>query len=114
MRYALPTGHAWVIEDEPEDRVVYLAQMPDGVPYILRSAAAAVWLAAITWGRQDDIVAEVAREYHVEVDVVESDALTFLENLAEHGLLAQMPSEDAAAVGGPDRVNDEDGEDGDG
>lgn len=90
--YRIPKGVAYVVPDgEPDPPgIVFLMQLPDGLPQVLQSSAAWIWLLAAE-GEPDvaDAVADLAGRARQEVA---ADVERFLAELVGRGLLEEGAS----------------------
>jgi hypothetical protein len=90
--YRIPKGVAFVVPDgEPDPPgVVFLMQVPDGLPQVLQNSAAWIWLSAVE-GEPDvaDAVAHLVGRARQEVA---ADVEVFLADLVGRGLLEEGPS----------------------
>lgn len=86
MRYRVPRRLGWV---EPpggvnDQLVVYLMQLPDGLPLALSGPAALIWLTAI---ETSDVATAVAEAMGQARAAVAADVEPFVRNLIAQGLL---------------------------
>ena len=86
MRYRVPPRLAHVIvEPDTEPPTVYLLQLPDGEPLILKGAGGIIWMLAADGA--DDVPAAVAAAFECPVETVADDVRHFLNELVTCGLL---------------------------
>ncbi len=90
--YHIPKRVAFVVPDgEPDPPgIVFLMQVPDGLPQVLQNSAAWIWLVAAE-GEPDvaDAVAHLVGRARHEVA---ADVEVFLADLVGRGLLEEGPS----------------------
>jgi hypothetical protein len=87
------TGHellvaartAWV----EREGTVYAAPLPDGPPFVLAGAAAAIWLALAEGGTLDEVTRRVADDVGSAPEVVAADVATFVTGLVDAGLVVR-------------------------
>jgi hypothetical protein len=72
------------------DRVVVLdLSLAEDEPRILSESGSAIWRAIDGRRSEGDIVAEIARQYEIAVDVVEPDVAAFVAELARLELIVR-------------------------
>ncbi|RLV47649.1 PqqD family protein [Nocardioides mangrovicus] len=86
-RYAVPDDLGWVATRRTPAPQVTIALLPDGPPFALHGASAAIWLAVVDLADPAAVVTRVAEETEQPEDVVREGVLGFLEELAGRGFL---------------------------
>ena len=71
------------------DGTVYAAPLPDGPPFVLADAGAAIWLALAEGGTLDEVTRRVADDVGSAAEVVAADVAAFVTGLVEAGLVAR-------------------------
>jgi hypothetical protein len=76
---------AWV----EREGTVYAAPLPDGPPFVLAGAGAAIWLALAEGGTLDEVTRRVADDVGSAAEVVAADVATFVSDLVDAGLVVR-------------------------
>lgn len=90
MTYRVPPDLAWVLDetDDGSPPVLYLMDVPDGVPLVLTGTAALIWLFAV---EREDVAAALAEVVaDPPADLAQTTA-AYLADLVNRGLLLQFP-----------------------
>jgi hypothetical protein len=87
--YSVAADLALLVGDEEtrDAGVVYVSQLPDGPPVVLRDSGAVVWEVARHGGTMDEIVAGVAARTGLPTATIEADVQDFVNELTVLGLL---------------------------
>lgn len=87
MRYRVPPRLAHVVAEQRAEQlpVVYLRQLPDGEPLVLKGAGGIIWTIAADCG--EDVATAVAAAFDCPVETVAEDVSHFLKELVSRGLL---------------------------
>ena len=76
---------AWV----EREGTVYAAPLPDGPPFVLSGAGAAIWLSLVEGGTLHEVTQRVADDVGSPAEVVTADVATFVAGLADAGLVVR-------------------------
>ncbi|GAA4407680.1 hypothetical protein GCM10023168_23990 [Fodinibacter luteus] len=100
--YRIPARLAHVVPDGAPDppSTVFIMQLPDGVPAVLRDSGAWIWTVAA--GGEEDVAGAIAELVGLTREAVADDVSAYLDDLVGRGLLeVDAPSRN----GGPVRVD---------
>jgi hypothetical protein len=83
--FGLPRRVAFVVRDDSDAPEVFLMQVPDGPPVVLRDTSALIWILAADG--EDDVVGAVSRTVGVGRDRLEDHVVDHLQELVVRGFL---------------------------